>query len=60
MAMMICAICHKSPKYLQMTAVGQRAFCSVKCYCEYEGIDYVDEDYMELNQYDENEVVRFE
>jgi len=56
-----CATCNcKKVKHLVMTAIGQRAFCSEECYCEYMDLEFHSEGYYGLNAYDEKDVERIE
>ncbi len=50
----------ESVKYLVMTPIGQRAFCSEECYCLYVGLPYHGEGYYGLNRYSISNVERLE
>jgi hypothetical protein len=58
---MMCNNCgNQTVKYLVMTAIGQRAFCSENCYCIYVDLPYYNEGHYGLNEYDEKDVERLE
>lgn len=57
----MCANCgEESVKYLVMTPIGQRAFCSEVCYCLYVGLAFHSEGFYGLNKYKINDVERLE
>ena len=57
----MCANCgEESVKYLVMTAIGQRGFCSEECYCLYMDLPYNGEGYYGLNKFNINDVERIE
>ena len=57
----LCANCgEETMEYLVMTPIGQRAFCSEKCYTLYVGIPYHGEGYYGLNKYNINDVEMIE
>ncbi len=35
-----CTLCYEDAVFSSNTAVGERAFCSEKCYCEYMALPY--------------------
>lgn len=43
-----CSLCPKEVAFVQNTAVGERGFCSEKCYCEYMALPYHGEGYYGL------------
>ena len=58
---MMCNNCgNQTVKYLVMTAIGQRVFCSENCYCIYVDLPYYNEGHYGLNKYDEKDVERLE
>tara|TARA_R110000796_G_scaffold99211_13_gene207242 strand:+ start:462 stop:635 length:174 start_codon:yes stop_codon:yes gene_type:complete len=57
----MCANCDKqSVMYLIATAIGQKAFCSERCYCEYVALPYLGEGYYGLPKWEQKDVEMFE
>tara|TARA_R110000764_G_scaffold154372_1_gene242271 strand:+ start:121 stop:264 length:144 start_codon:yes stop_codon:yes gene_type:complete len=46
--------------YLIATAIGQKAFCSERCYCEYVALPYLGEGYYGLPKWEQKDVEMFE
>ena len=44
----ICVLCEKAAVFVTNTPIGERGFCSEKCYCKYVGLDYHGEGYYGL------------
>jgi hypothetical protein len=49
---MRCSMCNESVRFSKMTAVGERGFCSEKCYCIYVGLPIEEEGYYGLDKND--------
>ena len=43
-----CVLCNNPVAFVQNTAIGERGFCSERCYCEYVGLPYHGEGYYGL------------
>ena len=46
----VCCACPKPSQFVAMTSIGERHFCSEKCYAEYTGLPVYEEGYYGLGQ----------
>lgn len=46
--MMTCVLCNNPVSFVQNTAIGERGFCSEKCFCEYTALPFLGEGYYGL------------